>query len=124
MDSKKELLSLFENFKQALLHCDSDALRQMIAEDYRGFDPQGQPQGRDTILEAYRPGGVKLDAYDVEELEARIIEPVGMITGKGRIRGKYVDYDFEHLVRFVDLYIQRGGHWQLYYSQVTPLRAV
>ena len=124
MDSKKELLSLFENFKQALLRCDSDALRQMIAEDYRGFDPQGQPQGRDTILEAYRPGGVKLDAYDVEELDARIIEPVGIITGKGRIHGKYADYDFEHLVRFVDLYIQRGGQWQLYYSQVTPLRAV
>ena len=124
MDSKTELLSTFEEFRQALFHCDSDALGQMIAEDYRGYDPQGQPQGRAMILEAYRPGGVKLDAYDVEELEARIIEPVGMITGKGRIRGKYVDYDFEHLVRFVDLYIQRGGQWQLYYSQVTSLRAI
>jgi hypothetical protein len=124
LDSKTELLSIFEKFKQALLHCDSDALRQMIADDYRGFDPQGQPQGRNMIVEAYRPGGVKLDAYEVEELEARILEPVGIVTGKGRIRGTYAEYDFEHLVRFVDLYVQRGGHWQLYYSQVTPLKAV
>lgn len=73
------------------------------------------------ILEAYRPGGVTLDAYDVEEIDARIIAPVGMITGKGRIRGKYAGYEFEDLVRFVDVYIDRGGRWQLYYSQVTPL---
>ena len=124
MDSKTELLSIFEKFKQALFHCDSAALRQMIAEDYQGFDPQGQPQGRNMILETYRPGGVKLDAYDVEELEARVIERVGIITGKGRIRGKYASHDFEHLVRFVDLYVQRGGQWQLYYSQVTPMKAV
>jgi hypothetical protein len=124
LDSKTELFSIFEKFRQALFDCDCDSLRQMIAEDYRGFDPQGQPQGKNMILEAYRPGGVKLDAYDVEELEARIIEPVGIVTGKGRIHGKYADYDFEHLVRFVDLYVQRDGCWQLYYSQVTPLEAV
>lgn len=66
VDSKTELLSIFEKFEQALFDCDADSLRQMIADDYRGFDPQGQPQGKNVILEAYRPGGVKLDAYDVE----------------------------------------------------------
>lgn len=124
MDLRTELLATFEKFKQALFECDSDVLRQLVAEDYLGFDPQGQAQDRVMILKAYRPGGVELVAYDVEELETRIIDLVGIITGKGRIYGKYGEYNFEHLVRFTDLYIRRDGHWQLYYSQVTPLQAV
>ena len=123
MSAKTQLRSVFEKFRQALFRCDSDALRQMIAEDYRGFDPQGQPHDRNMILEAYRPGGVALDAYDVEELETQIIGTVGIVTGKGRIHGEYAGCGFEHLVRFVDVYIERGGCWQLYYSQVTPLKA-
>lgn len=106
-----------------MLICDSDALEKLIAQDYRGFDPQGQAQNKDMILEAYRPGGVQLHAYDVEELETRIIESVGIIMGKGRILGQYGEYRFEHYVRFVDVYVHRDGHWLLYYSQVTPLPA-
>ncbi len=104
-----------------MFDCDSVTLEKLIAQDYRGFDPQGQAQDKHLILQAYRPGGVKLHAYDVEELETRIIESVGIIMGKGRIQGQYGEYRFEHFVRFVDVYVQRDGYWQLYYSQVTPL---
>lgn len=124
MDSKTELLSTFERFKQALFQCDSDVLRQVIAEDYRDFDPQGLAQNKSAVLEAYCSGGVDLQVYEVEELDTAVIESVGIITGKGRISGKYKEYYFNHVVRFVDLYIRRDETWQLYYSQVTPLQAV
>ncbi len=123
MDLRTELLSAFEALKKAMFSCDSNALEKLIALDYRGFDPQGQAQNKEMILEAYGPGGVQLHAYDVEELETRIIEPVGIIMGRGRIQGQYGEYRFEHFVRFVDVYVKKGGHWQLYYSQVTPLPA-
>jgi len=121
MSSEERLLQAFDKLKKTMFDRDARALREAIAEDYRGFDPQGQPQDRNMILEAYRPGGVQLGAYDVEELETRILGPVGLITGKGRIHGKYGEHGFEHVVRFVDVYVERGGCWQLYYSQVTPL---
>jgi len=124
LDSKTELLTTFERFKQALFQCDSDVLRQLIAEDYRGFDPQGLAQNKSSVLEAYCSEGVDLQIYEVEELETAIIESVGIITGKGRISGKYKEIYFDHVVRFVDLYIRSAGSWQLYYSQVTPLQAV
>ena len=121
MSSEEHLLLVFDRFREALLASDSGALREMIAEDYQGFDPQGQPQNLTMILEAYRPGGVKLQRYDVEDLETRIIGDVGIITGSGRIEGRYAEYEFSHHVRFLDLYVQRDGRWQLYLSQVTPL---
>ena len=121
MSSKEQLLRTFERFKKALFDSDVDSLREMIAEDYQGFDPQGQPQDMNMILEAYRPGGVKLDKYDVDDLKIRIIGDVGLITGKGSIQGTYSVHKFMHHVRFFDLYIQRDGGWLLYFSQVTPL---
>lgn len=124
VSSEEQLLLAFERFKEALFGSDVESLREIIAEEYQGFDPQGQSQDRKMILEAYRPGGVKLDRYDVEDLEVRIVGDVGIITGKGCIQGTYADHEFGHHVRFMDLYVRRDGGWLLYLSQVTPLGAV
>jgi len=115
--------SRFEQFRQALLHCETAALDDLVAEDYRGIGPEGEPSDKKMILEAYRPDGVRLDAYEVEELETGTFGPVGLITGRGRIRGQYGSGEFDHRVRFVDVYADRGAGWQLVYSQVTPLRS-
>ena len=124
MSSDEQLLLIFERFRKAMFDSDDKALQEMIAEDYRGFDPRGQPQDRKMILESFRPGGVKLDIYEVEDIETQIIGDVGMITGKGRIQGTYAEHKFAHHIRFLDLYVQRDGLWRLYLSQVTPLEAV
>ena len=123
MSSEEQLLQLFERFRKALFDCDVETLREMIAEDYRGFDPQGRIQDRNMTLKAYCAGGVKLDRYDVQDLEVRIIEEVGIITGTGRIQGRYAESAFTHHLRFLDVYIHREGLWRLYLSQVTPLEA-
>jgi hypothetical protein len=121
VSEKERLLQSFEAFRRALFDCDVEALGGLIAPDYQGFDPDGRPQGRDAILAAYRPGGVKLEAYDVDDLDARIVGEVGWITGLGRVRGGWGEHAFDHHVRFVDLHVLTGERWQLAYSQVTPL---
>ncbi|MEW6336471.1 MAG: nuclear transport factor 2 family protein [Acidobacteriota bacterium] len=118
---KERLLRAFEAFRRALFDCDVDALDALIASDYQGFDPDGQPQGRDAILSAYRPGGVRLEAYEVEGLDARVAGEAGWIAGTGRIRGAWGEHVFDHHVRFVDVYVRHGERWQLAYSQVTTL---
>jgi hypothetical protein len=107
-----------------LFSCDVQKLKKLIAEEYVGYDPQGNPQDLKMTLEAYQPGCVKLDTYDVEKIETRVIGEVGIITGKGYIHGKFAECEFEHRLRFLDLYIFREGRWRLYLSQVTPIGAV
>ncbi len=124
MSSEEQLMLTFDRFRDALFDSDTKALREIVAEDYQGFDPQGQVRDYEMVLEAYRPGGVKLEAYEVEDLEKRIVGDVGIITGKGRIQGTYAEHEFAHHVRFLDLYVQKNGRWRLYLSQVTPLGVV
>lgn len=121
MDGMARLTSRFEQFQRALLRCDTGALGDLLADDYRGIGPRGEPSDRKMTLEAYRPGGVRLEVYEVAEVESRIFGPIGLITGEGRIHGEFGGTEFEHRVRFVDVYVDRGADWQLCYSQVTPL---
>jgi len=121
MNDKAILLGTFEKIQAALFDCDVKALEELIAEDYIGYDPAGNPQDLKMTLDAYKPGGVQLDRYDVEDIEVRIVGEVGIITGKGYIHGTFAGTEFEHDLRFLDLYIMRDGSWRLYLSQVTPL---
>lgn len=124
MSNKTNLLATFDKLREALHTNDVQVLNMLIAEEYTGFDPHGNPQDKTMTVDAYKPGAAKLDKYSLDGVTTSVIGSVGIISGKGYIRGKYAEFEFEHSLRFLDIYIHREGRWQLYLSQVTPLRAV
>ena len=123
MSDKTSLLETFDKFRDALFANDVQMLKMLLADEYVGYDPLGNPQDKNMSVDAYQLGAAKLDKYDVEEVESRVIGQVGIVTGKGFIHGTFAGSEFEHSLRFLDLYIHREGGWQLYLSQVTPLGA-
>jgi hypothetical protein len=124
LSDETSLLETFDKIREALFNNDVQMLNLLMAEEYVGFDPLGDIQDKNMSLDAYRPGAAKLDKYDVENVTSVVLGVVGIITGKGYIHGKFAESDFEHNLRFLDLYVHREGRWQLYLSQVTPLKAV
>ena len=124
MSENRKLLETFDKIRDALFSNDIGVLNMLMADEYVGFDPLGNPQDKEMSLDAYRPGAAKLDKYDVEEIEDRVIGEIGIITGKGYIHGTFAGSEFEHNLRFLDLFIYREGSWQLFLSQATPLGAV
>ena len=124
MSDKTQLLETFDKLRDALFANDVPLMKMLMAEEYIGFDPLGNPQDLKMSIDAYQPGAVALNRYDIEEVEARVIGEIGIITGKSYIQGIFAGSEFEHNLRFLDLYIHRNGRWQLYLSQVTPIGAV
>ena len=122
MSEKKELLGTFDRLRKAMLDNNVEILSELITDEYIGFGPAGERQDKKLSLEAYQPGVVMLDNYEVEGVEARVVGETGIITGKGYLAGRFAGSDFEDSLRFMDIYINREGGWQLYMSQVTPLR--
>jgi len=121
LSDEDRLRDALDKFRRALLSNDVPALKELMAEEYVGFDPLGNPQDKELAIDAYQPGCVKLATYDVDDVEVRTIGEVGILTGRGHIQGTFAGCEFEHKLRFLDLYINRDGRWQLYLSQVTPL---
>jgi hypothetical protein len=125
LEAKTQLLATLDKFRAALLTNDVQLLETIMADEYIGYDPLGNPQDKKMSVEAYQPGCVNLDKYDydVDKLDVRVLGEVGVITGKGYIHGECAGSEFEHYLRFMDLYVHRDGRWQLYLSQVTPIEA-
>jgi hypothetical protein len=111
LTDETNLLETFDKFREALFCNDVEMLNLLIAEEYVGFDPLGNTQDKNMSLDGYRAGATKLDKYDVEEVTSVVLGVVGIITGKGYIRGHFAESDFEHNLRFLDLYVHRDGRY-------------
>lgn len=121
MSSQDELLKVFDELRNALMKCELPKLQAIYAEDYRGFNVRGEEENRELVFKYYTPGGVQLSLYEVSDLHISVLGEVGIITGKGRIRGRYAGYDFEHYLRFTDIFINRDSRWQYFISQATEI---
>lgn len=124
MTEQLKLLETFTLLREALLTNDTSVIESLIADDYTGYDPLGKPQDKKMSVDAYQPGCVKLDRYEVMDIETRMMGEVGVITGKGYLHGDFAGVEFDHKLRFLDLYVYRDDRWQLYLSQVTTIETL
>jgi len=117
------LLEAFHGVRGALLSGDTGAIRELYSEDFRSHSLRGDVEGRDAVLEAFGPGGVALDLFEVEGLAVEVFGDVGILTGLGSISGRYGKTEFRHRVRFVDVFVRRDGRWRYHFSQSTEIAA-
>jgi len=100
---------------------DIPTLGVILGADYRGYDPSGRPQDRETVLESYRRGNVRFDLLTVSDLTLRVLGDVGLVAGVSRLRGHTDGERFDLRLRFLDVYAWRDGRWELVASQDTRL---
>lgn len=117
------LLAAFRSVREALLSNDLESLSELYAEDFRSHSLRGDVEGREEVLEAFKPGGVRLDMFEVEGITAEVFGEVGVLTGLGLISGVFDGAEFRHRVRFVDIFLRRSGRWRYRFSQSTEIEA-
>jgi ketosteroid isomerase-like protein len=120
---RESLLTAFRAVRDALLAGDTEAIRDLYDEDFRSHSLSGEIEGREEALEAFGPGGVRLEMFEVEDLTAEIFGEVGILTGLGSIGGRFDKKEFRHRVRFVDVFLRRDGRWRYHFSQSTEIAA-
>lgn len=121
MNPEDEVRQAFDVIRTCLMSNDVSLLKTLFAHDYRGFNLRGGVDNRDLIIQAYQPGCVRLDTFDVEDLQVEVIGDVGMVTGQGYLHGSYEGETWEHNIRFLDIFINRKNRWLYYLSQATEI---
>lgn len=124
MKDEKALLSVFEEFKNALIKCDVNRLDEIISDDYQGFSLHGTIENKEMILQSFKPGGIELTKYTTSDKQYDVSNDLGIITGKGSIEGIYGEDKFQHEVLFTDIFKYIDGNWKYYKSQVTEIRSI
>ena len=123
MSNEKKLLSVFEELREALLECNENKLEKLISGDYQGFSLNGTIENKELILQTFKPGCMIISKYTVKDIKCEVSNTFGIITGKGKIEGRYGENEFQHEVLFTDIFKFINKSWQYYKSQVTEIKS-
>jgi ketosteroid isomerase-like protein len=121
VSSEASLLEAAGRLAEAERRGDVQALEQLVAADYLGYDPAGRAQDRSRITRAYADGAVRITTLGQRDLHARVVGEAGLVTGVSAFRGRQGEESFDFTLRFLDVYAWRDGRWQLIASQDTRL---
>ena len=112
---EQELKALEQARSEAIRAGDMETLGRLYADDFRGVTTTGQPVDKETLMSVFKAVDRRL-AFTNEEVQVRVIGQVALVSGLVTARaGDEVVTAF----RYLHVYLQREGRWQLSTGQST-----
>ena len=109
-------------FFAALLAADTDALDELLAQDFVIVDVvRGGITSRETFIAAIREALAEFSEIDVAERSIRSYGDAAVIIGRTRMRGKIADESFVVESRYTHVVVSDGESWRLVSAQGTRI---
>jgi ketosteroid isomerase-like protein len=109
-------------FFAALLAADTDALDELLAQDFVIVDVvRGGITSRETFIAAIREALAEFSEIDVAERSIRSYGDAAVIIGRTRMRGKIADESFVVQSRYTHVVVSDGESWRLVSAQGTRI---
>jgi len=121
--STDELLQLEQDFQQAIVQNNADAIGHFISDDWIIVDADGGIIDKDKFLAVIKSGALTHEIMKLEEPRVRIYGNAAVVTGRAIGSGKYMETNFTTLERSTDVFIKTGGQWLCVLTQLTRLSA-
>lgn len=121
MSYESELKDFIAKLHRVERSLDYEALAEMVADSYIGFDENGERIGKSTLIQQFKDPSLKFDVHEVSELEYRVYGEMGIATGKVTLKGRYAEAEFQGNYIFTDVCVRQDGQWQVVLSQMTPI---
>ena len=112
-DARTELASLEYAQAAAVVARDFETLERTYAEDFRFVHGTGEVQNKAEWLERLRTGEARYRSREHEQLEVEIHGDVAVTYGELLIDRFMRGIDSQFRARYVRVYVQRTGRWQL-----------
>lgn len=120
-DLHARLKAQADRWDQAIVAKDRAAIEANMAPDFRQIDGAGNIEDKTSFVAGLLDPQLQLDPYTVEDFEIRLYGEVALISGRTRMRGRYAGKAFESHYRYIDVYVQRGGIWQIVSVQISKI---
>jgi len=109
-------------FFKALLEEDSNALNDILADDFSIVSFDGQQIDRDMLSKGVAQGYITVDSGMISGTRTKNYGDVGVITGTWNVRGKIENNSFQNEVTYTVVSVKKGGSWKVSAVQLTPIR--
>jgi ketosteroid isomerase-like protein len=136
-DSKQKPVAVAKsadaNVEQTLMKIERDATAALLKRDAAGFgrffaedavltSPDGTVQAKSQLLADVKSGDLAIESSEISDMKVRVYGDAAVVTYSTTDKGKYKAQDISGRYRWTDVFVRRGGAWQIVTSQGTPIQ--
>jgi ketosteroid isomerase-like protein len=118
---EQTLMQMERDVTAAFLKRDVASIEPLFAPDFAFTGPDGKVQTKAQLLADVKSGDLSLESSDIEDMKVRVYGDAAVVTYSTTDKGKYKGQDIGGKYRWTDVFIRRGGKWQLVAGQGTPI---
>jgi ketosteroid isomerase-like protein len=97
------------------------AIEANMAADFRSIDGAGTVENKQVFVDGLMDPKLTIDPYTVEDFDVRLFGDTALLSGRTRMTGRVDGTPFTSHYRYIDIYVKRGGAWQIVSVQITRL---
>ncbi|BBB63681.1 hypothetical protein UNDKW_5408 [Undibacterium sp. KW1] len=116
-----QLTKLSDDWDAAIVRKDKVAIEANMAEDFRQIDGDGDLETKTSFVNGLVSDKLEIDPYKVEDFEIRLYGNVALLSGRTKMTGRYEGKPFKSHYRYIDIYAQRDGKWQIVSVQISRI---
>jgi ketosteroid isomerase-like protein len=116
---EEELLKLENEFAEAIVKNDPEAIGRLVADDWIIIDPDGGIVDRTRFFEVIKSGALTHDMMESEDIRVRVYGDSAVVTAVTRTKGKFMGQEFSTQERATDVFVKRDGRWQCVLTHLT-----
>ena len=94
-----------------------------MSEDFRQIDGAGNVETRQSFVDDLMSPQLVIAPYVVEDFDVRLFGDTALLSGRTRMTGTYDGKPFASHYRYIDVYVKRGGRWQIVSVQISRIPA-
>jgi ketosteroid isomerase-like protein len=118
-EMQEEIMKLEDEFGQAMIKNDAEAIGRFLADDWIIIDPDGGTIDRSRFLDVIKSGALSHETMNSEDVRVRIYGDTAMVTALTTTKGKYMGQEFTTQERATDVFVKQNGRWQCVLTQLT-----
>jgi ketosteroid isomerase-like protein len=109
---EQELIKAENQWNDALVHVDIEALDKLIATEYAETGDKGQRSTKAEHLSSVKSGDFKVTSAVLDDLKVHVYGNAAVVTGRNTTKEQEKGKDTSGVYRFTDTWAKRDGRWQ------------
>jgi ketosteroid isomerase-like protein len=120
---EQALMKIEHDMLAALLKKDAATFGKYFADDAVLTTPDGAMQTKAQLLGEVKSGALVLESSSISDMKVKAHGDAAVVTYITTDKGTYKGQDISGRFRWTDVFVRRGGAWQLVAGQGTPIQA-
>lgn len=122
-NAEQEVTRLTDQYIAALKGKDTAALERIWADDLTFITLRGDVQTKAQRLADIQSGANRFDSLETTDRTVKVYGDTAVMTSLTTLKGQYGGQEASGRFRVTNVFVRRGGQWQIVSLQMTPIAA-